>query len=188
MHIPVGKFEGKEIKHCGKGRDILSTRELTVKEEIFDIIGTRIIEGDILDINDPSGLYGIESLSRGAERVTFLGAEKDCVEALKKNLKSVGAGSDAILNATSAEEYFKKLKADDKFKVIFFEIERQEEVGTEAQMVNHLTDDGLLIMFVPIMGGFQVPVAVERACIQESRDCEEKVVLIISKNREQEVL
>lgn len=184
MHIPVGKFEGREIINCGKDRDILTTRELTVKEEVFDIIGTRILEGEVLDINDPSGLYGIEALSRGAQKATFLGTDERCIDAVKKNLQSVSAGEEAEILPKTVEEYFKELKPKEKFKVIFFEIERQEEVGTESKMVHHLTDDGLLIMFVPILGGFQVPVAVEGACIQESRDCEEKVALVISKNRE----
>lgn len=187
MHIPVGKFEGKELTHCGKGRDILTTRELTIKEELFDIIGTRIIGGEVLDINDASGLYGIESLSRGAEKAIFLGAEEECVDALKKNLKSVGTGAEAEVRPILVEEYFHGLEPKDTFKVIFFEIDRQEEVGAEAKMVKHLTEDGLLIMFVPVVGGFQVPVAVENACIQESRDCEEKVVLVISKNQTRKI-
>jgi 16S rRNA G966 N2-methylase RsmD len=183
MHIPIGKFEGKEIDCCGKGHDILTTRELTIKEELFDIIGTRINDGEVLDINSINGLYGIESLSRGVDKVIFLGADEESNYLIAKNLKSVGAGNDAELIQKSVEDYFVGLAPKDHFKVIFFEVARQEEVGAEAKMIKHLTEDGLLIMFVSVTGGFQVPVAVEGACIQESRDCEEKVVLVISKNR-----
>lgn len=183
MHIPIGKYEGKEIKYCGNGREILTTRELTVKEEIFDIIGTRIVDQEVLDINDASGLYGIESLSRGAEKAIFIGTNRDFNEAVAKNLKGVSVGKEAELIEKSVEGYFVGLEPKDKFKVIFFEVAGQEEIGVESKMIRHLMEDGLLVMFVPVTGGFQVPVAVEGACIQESRDCEEKIVLVISKNR-----
>lgn len=183
MHIPIGKFEGKEITKCAVSNVILSTRELTVKEEIFDIIGTRILDGEVLDINDPSGLYGIEALSRGAGKAIFLSADEKINAAIKENLKCVGAGEDAEVLEKSVDHYFVGLEPKDRFKVIFFQIASQEEVGSEAKMVNHLTEDGLLVLSVPVIGGFQVPVSVEGAVIQESRDCEQKVVLLISKNR-----
>jgi 16S rRNA G966 N2-methylase RsmD len=182
MHIPIGKFEGEEIR-CTRDRGNLTTRELTIKEELFDIIGTRITGSTVLDINDPNGLYGIESLSRGSEKVTFIGTEKKSNQIISDNLTSLKVGKEAVLKELSVEDYFNTIKKDEKFKIIFFEINRQEEIGTESQMVNHLTEDGLLIMIVPIMGGFQVPVSVEGAVIQESRDCEQRVVLIVSKNR-----
>ena len=64
-----------------------------VKESIFNIIEhSQIINNDIkksniLDLFSGSGSFGIECLSRGAKKVTFVENYADAISVLKKNLK-----------------------------------------------------------------------------------------------------
>lgn len=181
MHIAVGKFEGCVIEDS-KTRGPLSTRELTVKEEIFNIVGSKISEAEVLDINDFNGICGIESLSRGAKKIYFVGDDLDSYRIIEKNLKKLKI-NEAVLVRENIREFLDNLKSTKKFDLIFFEVCSQSDVGMESKLVGRLTDSGFLFMTIPIFGGaFEVPKAIPGAIIQETRDCEQRVVLVIRKN------
>lgn len=57
-----------------------------VKESVFSIIGDFIEGARVLDLFAGSGAVGIEALSRGAARCTFVENDARCVKVIKKNL------------------------------------------------------------------------------------------------------
>ena len=63
-----------------------------VRESIFDIVGSMggVAGLDVVDLFSGSGALGIEALSRGAESVTFVDAERGALEANRQNLAAVG--------------------------------------------------------------------------------------------------
>ena len=65
-----------------------------VKESIFDILWSMGgVEGlEVIDLFCGSGALGIEALSRGAARVTFVDADRDVLAAARANLDAVGLG------------------------------------------------------------------------------------------------
>jgi len=182
MHISVGKFSGREIEDSPE-RGPLTTRELTVKEQMFILIGSRIHEATVLDIHDINGMCGIESLSRGAKKVTFVGSNKKDNEIIRKNLSSLGVTKEeAEVIEGFFTSYIAELKKDDSFDVIFFEVVGIGNVGLLSKAVSHLTDRGVMIASIPLTGGFEAPNEIRGACIQESRDCEQRKVLVVTKD------
>lgn len=180
MHISTGKFEGCEIKDS-KSRGSLSTRELTVKEEMFAIAGSKVHEAEVLDINDFNGICGLEALSRGAKEVHFVGEDIDSYRIIEHNLKTLKA-DDATLSKESVKEYLADLNPEKKFRIIFFEVQSQSDNGLEEKLIEHLAEDGFMFMMVPVFGGgFKVPTKIEGGYIQETRDCEQRVVLVVTK-------
>jgi 16S rRNA (guanine966-N2)-methyltransferase len=67
-----------------------------VRGALFNILGREAVEGaSVLDLFAGSGSLGIEALSRGATRATFVEREPACLEVLRANLAALGAGSQA---------------------------------------------------------------------------------------------
>ena len=90
MRIISGKLKGKSISFL----KTLSTRPLkdSVKENIFNIlvhsnlININLVKSNILDLYSGIGSFGLEALSRGARKVTFIEKNKNVINFLKKNL------------------------------------------------------------------------------------------------------
>ena len=57
-----------------------------VVEAIFNIVGGRVVEAEVIDLFAGSGALGIEALSRGAARVTFVERSEACASILRRNL------------------------------------------------------------------------------------------------------
>jgi 16S rRNA (guanine966-N2)-methyltransferase len=64
------------------------------REAIFDALGALgVVPGaTVLDLFCGSGALGIEALSRGADRVTFVDHDRTALETVEKNLVSTGLG------------------------------------------------------------------------------------------------
>jgi 16S rRNA (guanine(966)-N(2))-methyltransferase RsmD len=74
-----------------------STRPITdrVKESLFNILGSDIIEADLLDLFGGTGAVGIEALSRGAAFVRFIDNHPLAIKTIRANLKTTGLESKA---------------------------------------------------------------------------------------------
>ncbi len=64
------------------------TRPITdrVKEALFNIIGSDIVGGSLLDLFAGTGAVGIEALSRGAKYVRFVDTQSQAIKTIKTNL------------------------------------------------------------------------------------------------------
>jgi len=84
--VIAGKARGRKLKPVPGD----STRPIMdrVKEALFSIIGTDIIDRTMVDVFAGTGAVGIEALSRGAAHVTFLDIEKLAVQTIYDNLKT----------------------------------------------------------------------------------------------------
>lgn len=57
-----------------------------VREAIFNVLGERVAEANVLDLYAGTGALGIEALSRGAAHATFVEAEAGAVTAILASL------------------------------------------------------------------------------------------------------
>ncbi len=93
MRVISGRLKGKSIEFLKN----LNTRPLkdSVKENIFNIlmhsksINVKLKEAKILDLYSGIGSFGIEAISRGAKKVTFIEKNQLAINLLKKNLKKL---------------------------------------------------------------------------------------------------
>ena len=91
MRIISGKFKGKKI-NLPKDNNTRPLRDL-VKESIFNVIEhsnkikIKISESIILDLFSGSGSFGLEAISRGANKCHFIENYSNALEILSKNVK-----------------------------------------------------------------------------------------------------
>jgi 16S rRNA (guanine966-N2)-methyltransferase len=85
------------IAGSAKGRTLVAprggaTRPATdrIREALFAILEPTIAEARVLDLFAGAGTFGIEALSRGAARVTFVERSSEALQALRKNVVVTG--------------------------------------------------------------------------------------------------
>lgn len=84
MRVIAGSHRGRRLSGP-RGTSLRPTSD-KVREALFSILGTRVAGGRFLDLYAGTGAVGIEALSRGVERVTFVEANPSIVALLRKNL------------------------------------------------------------------------------------------------------
>ncbi len=86
-----------------------------VRETLFNWLAPEIEGARCLDLYAGTGALGIEALSRGAERVTFVEPSKLLVPALRLQLEKLDASATVV--QTTAEEFLRD--CGDSFDVVF---------------------------------------------------------------------
>jgi 16S rRNA (guanine966-N2)-methyltransferase len=88
MRIIAGTHRGRQIV-APKG---LTTRPMTdrVRENLFNIIGSAVVDATVLDLFCGSGALGLESLSRGAASATLVDWDAAAVRAVETNCRRLG--------------------------------------------------------------------------------------------------
>lgn len=86
MKVISGTLKGRNIL----GYNIDGTRPTMdrVKESIFSMIQSKILDSVVLDLFSGTGNYGIEAISNGASFVYFNDYNKECLKIIKRNLES----------------------------------------------------------------------------------------------------
>ncbi len=115
MRIISGKNKGKKLKEF-KGDSIRPTSD-RAKESLFNILGSKVIECDFLDLCAGTGSIGLEAYSRGAKTVTFVDISKESLSLVKENALSIGCNETFILS--SATSFLSS--TNKKFDIIFFD-------------------------------------------------------------------
>ena len=124
MRIISGKLKGKSINFLKNS----TTRPLkdSVKENIFNIINhsslleIKLDNAKILDLYSGTGSFGIECVSRGAKKVTFVENDNNAIEILKKNLIAFSIEEKTSVVNDKIEKYL-NVKDVEKFNIIFFD-------------------------------------------------------------------
>jgi len=127
--IIAGKARGRRLKDVPG--DI--TRPITdrVKEALFNILGTDIVEASLLDLFAGTGSVGIEALSRGASFVRFIDVNRQAVETVKANLDSTGLKENAQVVKSDAFSVLKQ-PPDRTFDYIFIAPPQYKQLWTRA--------------------------------------------------------
>ena len=124
MRIIGGKFKGKSIQYL-KNK---STRPLkdSVKENIFNILNhsneitVKIDRANVLDLYSGIGSFGLECISRGAGKVTFIEQDARALEILNYNLIKLSVVSKArIIN--DKIQNVNNLSKEDKYSIFFLD-------------------------------------------------------------------
>ena len=92
MRVVAGELGGRKLV----APDGTSTRPTTdrVREAVFNALGSAgLIDGAIVaDLFAGTGAVGIEALSRGAARCTFVERDRNALRALEENIDTLGLG------------------------------------------------------------------------------------------------
>jgi 16S rRNA (guanine966-N2)-methyltransferase len=95
MRVIAGRLKGRLIE-APAGLDIRPTYD-RVRESLFSMIGSRTTGAQVLDLFAGTGSLGIEALSRGASRATFVEKSTAALALLKINVRRLDLGGSSAV-------------------------------------------------------------------------------------------
>ena len=126
MRIIGGKNKGKKIV-LPVDKNTRPLRDL-VKESIFNLIehsnkfNLNIVNANIMDLFSGTGSFGLECLSRGAKKVTFIENYLEAINILKRNISNINCDNNCEIIEKDCFNYFElKKNFNDKFDIIFLD-------------------------------------------------------------------
>ncbi|MDC0418282.1 16S rRNA (guanine(966)-N(2))-methyltransferase RsmD [Pelagibacteraceae bacterium] len=125
MRIISGYLKGKKIDFLKSA----TTRPLRdfVKESFFNIIkhsnliNVPIQNSNVLDLYSGIGSFGIECVSRGAKKITFVENNSQALSILKNNILQLKIDKKCKIFETKILSFLNQLKKKDKYEIIFFD-------------------------------------------------------------------
>lgn len=103
----------------------LATRPTSdrLRETLFNVLAPRIRGAAFLDLYAGSGAVGMEALSRGAERVTFVERAPAALAVLRGNLAKLGLTAGFRIQTSSVGAFLRRLPAGQAagFDVVFLD-------------------------------------------------------------------
>lgn len=120
MRVIAGTAKGTPLKAVPG----LNTRPTTdkVKEAIFSMIGPYFDGGAALDLFAGTGGLGIEALSRGADRVVFIDADRRAIAVVRRNVEAAGVAERSEIYCNTAERALRVLeKRGTAFRYVFLD-------------------------------------------------------------------
>ena len=108
MRVIAGTARGIRLS-TPKGNDIRPTSDRT-REAVFNSLHSRsaIEDAEVLDLFAGTGALGIEALSRGAKKATFVDNSSESLDLVKENLKKSGFISKAEIVKGESLEWLQK--------------------------------------------------------------------------------
>ncbi|MEO0299120.1 MAG: 16S rRNA (guanine(966)-N(2))-methyltransferase RsmD [candidate division WOR-3 bacterium] len=149
IRIIGGDLKNRELLRKGIKKEFVRPTTAIVRKSIFDSLGE--IKGfTVLDLFAGSGILGIESISRGAEKVVFVEKDRYLIENLKENLKRLNLLEKGFFYNTDFEKAVKVFdEKKEKFDLIFIDppyrlnsVYKPLKVLSEKKILN---ENGLIV-------------------------------------------
>jgi len=154
MRVISGSFRGKKILEP-KDNKTRPLKDLT-KESIFNIIEhsnkfrVQIIGSNVLDLFSGVGSFGIECLSRGANKVIFAENYQSVLSILKKNLINLKSTNNYRIIEDDIYKENTLLIINESFDIIFldppYKDKNLEKIFGAIQKGNILKKNGIIIL------------------------------------------
>ncbi|MBO4353820.1 MAG: 16S rRNA (guanine(966)-N(2))-methyltransferase RsmD [Clostridia bacterium] len=141
MRVITGTARGRKLATL-PGEDITRPTLEVVKEAVFSSIQFDLEGRTMLDLFAGSGQMGIEALSRGAAKATFIDVSRDAVSIITQNLQKTDLYAQANVICTDWRQYVNSAKGRYKFDFVF--LDPPYSTGMLAQAAAEVYDAGLL--------------------------------------------
>lgn len=92
MRVIAGDLKNRVIVKP-RNKSVSTTSEM-VREALFNILGNEIIDARFADLFAGSGSVGLEAISRGAKRVTFIENQRGVARSIRKTLELMSVSKD----------------------------------------------------------------------------------------------
>ncbi len=149
MRIIAGRAKGLKLA-APAGLEVRPTAD-RVKESVFNILSTRLMEARVLDLFSGSGNLGLEAWSRGAAEVICVDNDAASLNFIRKNLDKAKAGSQIKIYRSEAAKSIASLYAKKKeFDIIFCDPPYNrgwcDIILKQLKKYNILQKDGILVL------------------------------------------
>lgn len=149
MRVISGKARGLKL-NPPKDQSVRPTTD-RVKESLFNIINSYVMDSNVLDLFAGSGSLGIECLSRGAKHCVFSDLSKESIKIIQSNIKKARVERDS----TVINKDYKNAISDMGIKKAKFDIIMLDPPYYEGLFVdcieriddnNILSEDGIIVV------------------------------------------
>jgi len=144
MRVITGKAKGCKLS-SPEGIDVRPTLD-RVKESLFSILYSYVSNSNVLDLFSGSGSLGIEALSRGAMKCTFVDKNKKAYDCIINNLRHTRLSDNASVKLCDYEEFL-NINID-KFDLVF--LDPPYSVGIEdnvfLKLSSHIKPDTIIVL------------------------------------------
>ena len=149
MRVISGKARGLKL-NTPKNDDVRPTTD-RVKESLFNMINSYIMDSEILDLFAGTGSLGIECLSRGANQCIFVDNSKESINIVKSNIKKARVENESIVLNLDFKSAINSLSLKNKqFDVIFMDPPYYKNMFSDALSAvdnnNLLKEDGIIVV------------------------------------------
>ena len=149
LRVISGKARGLKLD-TPKNQDVRPTTD-RVKESLFNMINSYIMDSNILDLFAGTGSLGIECLSRGAKNCVFVDKSKDSINIVRSNVKKARVENESTILNVDFKDAVKRLSTQNqKFDVIFMDPPYYENMFIEClksiDEFNLLDEDGIIVV------------------------------------------
>jgi 16S rRNA (guanine(966)-N(2))-methyltransferase RsmD len=141
MRIVTGSAKGKKLVSL-EGDATRPTSE-RIKEAIFSSIQFDVEGRRVLDLFAGSGQMGLEALSRGAQKATFIDLSREAMEIVKQNCKTTDFFDVSHFLVSDWKNYIRKASGREQFDLVFVDPPYAMECCAEA--ARRLADSELII-------------------------------------------
>lgn len=115
MRVTGGRLGGRTLR-APKGDRTRPTTD-RVRESLFQILGD--LSGlAVLDLYAGTGALGIEALSRGAARATFVEVDRSALKALRQNLEALGLEASSRVLGSPVERALSSLRSSGPYDLV----------------------------------------------------------------------
>ena len=119
IRIIGGKWKGKKI-FFDLSDDLRPTPD-RAKETLFNWLGQDLNDMHCLDLFSGTGALGLEALSRGAKKVTFVEKNKDYLQKIKKVYLEMSQKEDCDFYCAECLEWVQNKSSKAKYDLIFID-------------------------------------------------------------------
>ena len=143
MRIITGKARGTKLNTLA-GEATRPTAERT-KEAVFSMLQNEISGARVLDLFAGCGQMGIEALSRGAEKVTFVDSSQESIKVIKENLAATRLRDRAVVEKRDYKFYLSA--TGEQFDIAFLDPPYHEGFYEDALalLVPHMSGYGVIV-------------------------------------------
>lgn len=117
MRIITGSAKGRKLLTL-EGESTRPTSE-RIKGAIFSSIQFECEGRVVLDLFAGCGQMGLEALSRGAQRATFIDSSREAMEIVKKNAASTALADRCHFLVSDAKNYLRKASGREEYDLVF---------------------------------------------------------------------
>ncbi len=142
IKITSGKYRGQGIM----SPDSKHTHPMGAREKLalFNMISEYLPGAVVLDAFAGSGALGIETISRGAESVTFVEKSSKACQTIRDNLTKIGISGEVIFGDVVG------FTTDKQFDIILTDPPYDDfNIGDVQYLLKFLKDDGIFVLSHP---------------------------------------
>ena len=153
MRIIAGQRRGHKIDGPRPSASTKPTSDL-VRESLFNILGERVVDREVVDLFAGTGALGLEALSRGAQHATFVERDRENVGLIYRNVATLRYQDRVRVRHADAYRWARSFEPPDDHPLVVFldppyrhyEIHARSLNRMLAQLVEKLPPGSVLVV------------------------------------------